>query len=506
MKISDLKNYTVVQPASFKQLEKEKEEKGKKGLAGFGTGVAKGLTSTTLGLGRLAGKAASGVGKLIPGEDPLERYGASVEEGYGALKPMTEAVGTAEKIGKGVEQIGEYFIPGAAGIKAAKGAGLATRIGMGAAETGVVGLAQTGDFKEGAKAAAVGGAIPLAGAALKPAARFIGRLFKGVGTGMSGMSSKQLEAILNNPKEAQKFVKQIKKAGGAELLRKEADDIVQGVSKVRQTARKAYGEGVAQLKAEDINPKLFRDTISATLNKFGSVVKNGKRQLTNVEFSDPKNLKMANELINKISKTDLDGLSLRKTLDAIDEKAYKIATTDERLSFNAFVRELAQSVKGAISGSTSKLDEINKAYSTDMQLAESIEKIFGKVKFKSAKEVLNVSQKLEGLFNQKGLAPEITDNFLKKIGIDSGSFKAGEAVRQVGEIGEKANTMGTNPWEILRSITAAIVPPNVVRDVAIKTGLAKEAVKEMAEKLSPAVRGIVFKALLTNDQPDVEND
>lgn len=502
MKLSDLKTYKVIGSTPTTGPVVPSVSKGKDGLGktlgDVGIGILKGVGSTVEGLDTLTRK--------IPGLKQIqETFNPRTPEQNQFAKELTTANNTAQKVGKGIEQVAEYFVPGAVGLKAAKGAKLLTRVGMGALETGIVGTAQTGSFKEGAKAATIGGAVPVAGKVLSPVAKLTGRLFKGVGTGLSGMSSKQLTAILDNPQQSRQFVKQIKDAGGADLLRKEAKTIIDGVSKVRQDARKAFGEGVSALKAEDINPKLFRDSISTALNKYGSVVKDGTRNLGNVEFSDPKNLKVASALIDKISKTDLDGLSLRKTLNEIENKAYKIATTDERLSYNAFVRDLGKSVKDAISGSTKKLDDINKAFSTDMGLAESVQQIFGKVKFKNAKEILGVSQKLESLFTQKGLSPEIVDDFLKKIDVNPSTFKAGEAVRQVGELAEKSNSIGTNPFEIIRSITSAVVPPKAVREIAIYTGLAENIVKEIATKLSPAARGALFRAILGDKGQDVNN-
>jgi len=83
-------------------------------------------------------------------------------------KSMTEPTNPGESAGKFVEQAGEFLIPGAAGLKAAKGAGLAEKVGIGALESGLVTAAQTGgDIKATVENAAIGGAFPLAGAVIK---------------------------------------------------------------------------------------------------------------------------------------------------------------------------------------------------------------------------------------------------------------------------------------------------------------------------------------------------
>lgn len=504
MKISDLKEYKVV---GYELPEEESKvpaakppQKNPLGAVGdFGVGVLKGVGSTVEGLDKLTRK--------IPGlKQVQETFNPRTEEDKKFGKELTTPKNTAQKIGKGVEQIGEYFIPGAAGLKAAKGAKLLTKVGMGALETGVVGTAQTGSVKEGAKAAAIGGAIPVVGKVLSPVTKLMGRLLKGVGTGLSGMSGRQLKAILDDPQASKQFVKQIRDSGGAELLRQESKTIIDGVSKIRQEARKAFGAGLEKLSKEEVPKETLRNALQKPLQKYGVSVKNGALELKNVEFDHVRNITKAKELITRVNQQkDLSGTAIRKLIDDIENSAYKITGGEaERLAFNSFVSDLASSIKKGVVETSPMLQRMNQAFTQEMQLAESVEKIFGEVKFKNAKELLGVSQKLESLFNQKGLSPKVVDDFLNRIGVEPSKFKAGEAVRQVGELVEKPNTIGTNPFEIFRAITAAIVPPERVRDIAIQTGLAENVIKEIAKKLSPATRGALFRVILSS--PEVDNN
>ena len=216
-----------------------------------GIGAAKGVASTLHGIDTLTRKIPI-IGQI------QEKFNPRKESYEKTSEKLTTATNTAQKIGKFAEQTAEYFIPGAAGLKAAKGASLATKIGKGALETGIVGAAQSGSAKGGLEAAAVGGGLPVVGKALSSVGRLIGRLFKGVGTGLSGMSSKQLQAVLENPRAAKSFVKEINQAGGAKVLRKEAESIDQGVSSVRQEARKAFGAGLEGLAKTDFNTSVFK--------------------------------------------------------------------------------------------------------------------------------------------------------------------------------------------------------------------------------------------------------
>ena len=476
----------------------------------FLTGLAKSGLSTVKGTLKLGEKAAN---FLMPKAIEPGDFVADMEKTKLGQKYFTDEAlktrGTGEKVGKFVGDVAQFAIPGTKVAKATQALSTIPRIASRAVVAGGIGAAQTGDLKQGAVAAGLEavapGAAKVAGVVAKPVSRFMGRLFKGVGSGLSGASSQQIEAVLKNPQAAKQVVGEIKKKGGAAVLRKNAETIVQGVSKIRQDARKAFGEGLENLSEADIKPEVFRQHTKVLLDKYGVFKTGGKRVLGNVEFDDPKNIAKASELINKLSRAKLDGKSLRKLADDIESSTYKIATSDERLAYNAFAKDLSGTLKQAISKSTDKLDDINKAFSGDMQLVEEIEKIFGKVKFKNAREILTVSQKLENLFSQKGLAPEATDKFLQKLGLEPTGFRASEAVRQMGELAPTANTIGTNPFEIVRAFTSAIVPPEMVRNIAIATGLGQDFIREVATKLSPTARAIFIKLILGNPTPEPEN-
>jgi hypothetical protein len=338
-----------------------------------------------------------------------------------------------------------------------------------------------------------GGALPIAtDLIIKPVAKIVGSLFKGLGSGLSGVGTNTIDELIKNPKTANKLDKILAKKGNAVVVEKNARDIVEGVASIKSEARTAFGKGLEQLSKEDIKPDTFKSVVQGFLDKIGSTRWNGKgaiptRTLSNVEFSDPKNLKKASELIDKLSKTELDGKSLRKLVDDIENAVYGTATSDERLSFNVFVKDMASTVKSAITTSTSKLDKINAAYTTDLQLAEAVEKIFGKVKFKNLSEVNAVSQKLEGLFSQKGLSSDIVDKFLQRAGIGSG-LKTSEAVRQISNIGTKANTKGLSFGEILQQVTSSIITPNIIKKAAIATGWTEQTIGPVLKKLTPTAR------------------
>lgn len=475
--------------------EQPKEKKGFLEEGGavqqFGTGIAKGALSTVQGLGQLGLRGA----ELITGKEKGE---LGSQETYFEDPNALKAEGTAEKLGKGVEQIAEFSIPATKVAKATQGANLLTKIAARAGTSAGVASAQEGEIGKGALiAGAVETAIPVAGKlVVQPVKNILSRLFKGLGSGLSGVGTETIEKIVANPKVASETSKTLLTGGNKEILTKNAETIIQGVSKIKGEARKAFGQGLESLQKTDIDDKVFRQSTQNVLDKYGSVLKNGKRQLSNIEFDDPKNIKTANELISKLQKAELNGKSLRKLVDDIESKAYKIATTDERLSFNSFVKDLAGSLKSGITKSTPKLNEINKAFSKDMQLAESIEQIFGKVKFQNTQELNKVAQQLETLFSKKGLSPDYIDDFLNRIGVSPEGFKTSEAVRQISSKVTGSNTKGLTLGELTQQLTSSVITPKLVRDIAIATGKSQNAIKTLLENTAPTARAGVIKGLI----------
>jgi len=479
MKISDLNSYTVLSnPTTFRD-DKEEKSLGQKVLD-TGTSVSNFFGGK--GISDLAGAT-------------IAKAKAKPEE-----KEFVEFPKAKEVIGSAV-QLGANFIPGAGigatlGKKALIGAGTGLAMDIGSKlqkdETPTPGIGTV-----------IGGALPVAGAIVGLGTRIFGRLTKGLGSGLSGVSTDTIDSILKNPKAAEQFSKTLAKEGNSKILEQNAKQIINGVSTIRQQARKAFGEGLETLSETDIAPKVFKESTKKVLDKYGSRLEKGKRILSGVEFNDPKNIKKASELIDELSNTKLDGKSLRKLADDIEKSAYKVATSDERLSFNAFIKDLSTSLKGAISKSTSKLDDINKTFSQDIQLTEAVEDIFGKVNYKNLSEVVKASKKLETLFAQKGLAPDVIDDFLRRIGVDAGDFKTSEAVRQITDKTTGANAKGLSVGELLQQVTSAVITPQLVRDISIKTGIAEKALSPFLTSLkglSPALQKTLIQALLQDQQ------
>lgn len=403
-----------------------------------------------------------------------------------------------EALGAGISGLA-LAVPGGAGknlaAKAALGAGAGYMMDVGSNLQKNKGLVESLTPGIGTVS---GAAFPLAAKGVSIAGKMFGSLFKGVGSGLSGASQQQMEALLADPETAARVSAELARTGDQEVVKRNAETIVNGIANARKQARSVYGDALEKLAAEDIKPSVFRSKTQEFLDSWGVSLKNGERTLENVEFADPKNLQKASDLIDRLSNTDLDGRSLRKLSDDVESAMYKTATSDERLSFNAFLKEMGQTIRAAINESTPKLKAMDAAYSKDMQLLEATQNIFGDVNYKNLPEVLRASKRLEGLFRQTGMAPTVIDDFLKRIGVDATQFRAGEAARQMGNLEQKANPPGLNPVEIVRSVTSAVVSPKLVRDITIATGASEKAIRPFLEALSAPARTAVIQALLHN--------
>lgn len=495
------------EPKSLPETKITQPQAGETGLQGFATGVGKGVLSTIKGAGQLGEKIGD---VLLPGfneqpkvysEDALKQD-ASQGGVMGKLlnEDNLKAKSTAESIGKGAEQIAEFAIPSTKLAKVSKGVGLAKTVASRALTSGTVASVQAGDVgQEAGIAAGLEAALPVAGKfVVQPVKRLLGRVLKGTGVALSGASGTQLDQIINNTDDAIKAGKELKAKGSDALLEKNVKTIFNGATKIRKDASNAYAKGLDALEQTDIKPEIFRARTQGVLDNYQVSLDNGERVLQNVEFTDPKNLQKASNLIDKLANVELNGKALRKLSNEIENAAFKTTGTDaERLSFNQFIQDLSKSVKGAIDDSTPKLSEINKAYSGEVQLVEAIEKELGNIDFKNLSEVVNASKKLEGLFNKSGLAPKVIDDFLNKIGATG--LKTSEAVRQISTKELTSNTMGTQPLEILRNISAAVVTPKMVKNIAIIMKITDKKASQLLNRLDPVSRATLIKTLTSED-------
>lgn len=488
MKISDLKNYTVLPSgdsspnSSTTSPSMPPKSTGQK-ILDAGTKVSnffggKGVADTF-------GATIAKVGKTAQEKDFISQDQPTVKQ----------------TIGSGI-QLGANFLPGV-GKGASFAAKALTGIGTGYA-LDVGSKLQNNSPKpfEPGVGTAVGAALPIAGAVTGTATKIMGRLFKGLGSGLSGVSTDTIDKIVNNPETAMKASKKLAETGNNKVLENNAKTILNGVTKIQNEASSAYRSGLDKLSEVDIKPDQLKKGIEGALqkNKIG-IGNDGLIDFSGADFLDPKVQQKAESIINQVGKQeDLSGTGIRKLMDMVDNARFKSAPDGDRQAFNAFIGDLKQGLKDGINASTDKLSEINSKYSADMQLSEAAQNIFGNVDFKNLSEVAKAAKKLESMFSQKGLDPKIVDDYLTRIGENPANFKTSEAVRQISNKTSGANSLGTSLGEITRSATSAIITPEMVKNLSIATGLTREKLAPFLRVLKPSARKIVIQALLQANQ------
>jgi len=483
-------------------------------LSDIALGIGSGIVSTGIGLGKLATKGAEKLASLQPtyGSQKLKdikesqvsylkRIGdvqGELQEGFKEQGQKTK-LGTAGFMG---EQVAEYLLPQ---TKITKGANLLTRgTQLGSRALGSASIASAQEGKIGKETAIAGGTellLPGVGKVLKPVTNVIGRLFNGLGAGLSGVGSEAIETIYKNPKRAIEVSQRIIKEGQESILEGNAKTILEGVSKIRQEARNAYGKGLEALSKTDIKPKQIFDNTVDILKKKGITFTKTGINMSDSEIFNPTIQKRAKELITELNGlVNTDGKRLKTFLDKLDAKKFLKSTDPDRLAFNSLVKDLSNGIKKAIGESTNKLNTINKKFSTDMSLVEAMEGIFGKVNFKNTKELNRVAKGLENLFSQKGLDPKTVTNFLNRIGIDDQAFRTSEAVRDIVTKKTGVNTKGVSFAEFTQQLTSSVITPKTVKNIAIITGLAENTIKNIIEKTAPTARASIIKMLIESNK------
>lgn len=422
-----------------------------------------------------------------------------------SINKALEANTPAQKVGKGITQIAEFAIPQSKVAKATEGLNIVQKVLTKAITSSAVATAQNkGEVGKGtviAAGAEVG--FPVAGVLLKNLlVKPLSGIIKGLGSAFSGGSVEDINNILKDPKTAEQVTKAFSGGNGTEVLKKEAQKIMDGVSLIKKQASNAYKEGLNSLESIDIKPEIIKNNVTDVINKYGGQVKKSGISLSGTQFSTDKNLvKKANDIISKINNTkDLSGRAIRQLMEDIDTNKLKTATNDTSISFNELMGDLSSSLKKSVSESTNKLDEINASYSKDAQLADSIQNIFGKVKFKNPKELAKIASKIEALSYEKGLSPETIDTFFKRINQSAQEFKTSESTRKMLSQTGQRNSIGGSFAEITRNLGAGIITPKLITQIATLTGKTEPYLKALLQKTEPALRASVIKSLIPSKE------
>lgn len=222
-------------------------------------GAAKGVGSTVSSLGEMAVNAGA-----IPGVQPRAFAGPEMRHpAFTRAEQLTTPTSTAQKVGKGVEQIAEVLIPGAAITKAQKGLSLARRAGVEAGANAGISAAQGGSPTEVGLSGALGAAIPGVGAVAKRAAG-----------SLEDAASKQVVEALGPTKErfkamAERLTPEILRRG----LRGSRDQIKEQAAEAASVAGDQIDAAIQQFGGRAVDTGNIVDALESAKNAFRTSVR-----------------------------------------------------------------------------------------------------------------------------------------------------------------------------------------------------------------------------------------
>jgi len=283
------------------------EEEGVKGLAGVAVGAGKGIVSTLTGASSLGEKMIKGLGRLITPKSMEKSLGFEKTEKTSAEELVPEnirtAKGGAEKLGFGAEQIGEFFIPGAVGLKAPKTLSLLSRAGIAGIESGAITAAQTGEVGKEAGIATIGGSL------LSGAGSLVGKGLESLPNRLVQSAIKQAPKELKSGKDITEYVLKTKSAKTANSLLDESQTIMSDLNtkisnnlksvKITEQGGKISPSNILK----EVTDKINSEGGSITTKEVKSIIDGLAPQVKGTLNKPTLNLLNANSLRSNIDKT-----------------------------------------------------------------------------------------------------------------------------------------------------------------------------------------------------------
>lgn len=477
---------SVVRPRSLPQKIYESERD-------FATGVAKGATSTFLGLGSVGRKIQKAVGKGIDAVTGGRTNLAATAQG-GIFDPTSPAgararqlvvpKNTSEKLGKGTEQIAEFFLPGAAAAKGEKvlvGAtkalpgvtGALARIGgkgliQGIPAAGVSYIQTGGDARKAALTGVTAGAVRAGFATIGEGARAIHipeRLYQMVfkntrADALKELNSSGLSAYQKNyPQEYAKLVSEgiIRTGKGGtpvvnDTLAEQA--IERGLKGSISTMgnQVVRGKYLSESAVRDV-ARNYKGTVDIPETQFQNVLREIAEEYDNVGFGETssKALRLATKLKDTGGKVSAeDALELRRFLDALrmpsgyEKPVLRLSTSEANL------KTLADAVRTRLN-SVPGMGTVMKDYSFHIEALEALAN--------EAKRTGN--NQLMGLIDSVFLAEGLAGNTAVPL--------AGGVIRRVVNSASGATRLGSSlanqalravPSSILQGVSSQLTPPS----------------------------------------------
>jgi hypothetical protein len=437
-------------------------------LRQVGTGAAKEIGSTAIGLGTLGRGIQKGLSKGIDAVFGTKNFGLGKEsifdKGSESNVKATELFtpkGGAEKTGAFLTEAATFAIPGGAAVKATKGANFLTRVAsLGASDALVTGV-QKGEFdKDSVDAAIIGMAFPLAGRGASLAKNL---LPSGADAGGRVINS-LIKPLLKDFSYGKNPGKAVAEAG---ITASTLDELAVNIKKVRQET--------GQLISDKVKANTTRFNATDALSSIDeAIVAAQKAPKTNAS------------IINRLQAVKDDLLQIGE--DGIPKRNLKDMSADELWEFNKEIGDLARWTGNASD------DEITNA---------AIRKAYGATRSKLDNAVEGLSETSEKYANLK--SAEVATEYRDKIAARQGLISLTGSQAGIGLGIVTAITTGGVTLPLILGAGAAGLT-EAAKTPAVKTKLASWLASASKDELkqafteAPWLRGTLQSILLDVDE------
>ena len=355
---------TLLQKAQRLGIQPQAKQQQGNPVVEFGKGTLKGIASTVQGMANIGQSTVGTLGNKIAGAIT----GRDIENNQlpQIPKQYTEASNTAQSIGKGAEQIAEWFIPAGWFGKAAKGieAGigatklaksggtlakvstgatkLAARAGVSGAEGAFVsGVQSGGNLEEMKKNAEFGAAVPIVGRGLSTLWKGTKAVSRGVRSVSTGVKGEVFKRLKESPEAYDDAMKHLSENPDTPFLGL-STSIASKLNALKETARQSYDDAKTLIRNSfagttfDLEHKI--PALSESLAPFNLAVKQAR----------DKTGKMLGEtfVVPTTRTSPYTQIDLNKISDIVRKMRTKNMTIDELTDFQESVKNfLGDAVK-----------------------------------------------------------------------------------------------------------------------------------------------------------------
>lgn len=431
------------------------------------TGPAKGFGETAVDTANLISKGLQKVGV------PEGTFFTPTQEKIAKTKEKLQAKSPLEKVTKGAEQFGEFFLPGSLGLKAEKGANLLTKVGTEALSTGAVNAAQTGTTEGAVEGGVVGAVSPVLGKTLS-------FMTKGITKNLAGALAKGtniLDNVLDNPKAALEGLNM----PAEQVFNKDVGLIKNAVTNTYKQAKEAYSHGLTKL--DEMIPSVDKSKatplIEAALDKYGVKLNGSIVDVSEAPLSEAEKT-VVQKAVDILATTKANTPS---EVDALAQKIGKLERTGaDAAQVNGIIRGFKTALRQSIVESAPQeikdvAENIASNYAKSMDKLDLYQKLFkvSKDPYLTEVEKANATQKLKNLFSGEKPVEEQT---LKELGL--GDILARQAGRVSGA--EDISRAQTSLADLLKTAINVVVTPKTVTSIAAHLKMGTDAVSEILHK------------------------